>query len=120
MSGAGSRISISAPHRIHRMWRPWSLMARDSITLARGTSDGARRTSAPGVRPPSRTRHGQPLLIDRAVFGELRAADPATGAKPVVRAHASAAGDLPIEDEGAFIDVDTVDDFKRIGGDGVD
>ena len=32
------------------------------------------------------------MLIDRSLFDALRRADPASGAKPVVRAHASARG----------------------------
>jgi CTP:molybdopterin cytidylyltransferase MocA len=52
-------------------------------------------------------------LIDRALFAELRAADPAIGAKPIVRAHASAAGDLEIDDDGAFVDIDTRDEYER-------
>ena len=53
------------------------------------------------------------MLIDRALFGALRAAHPATGAKPVVRAHASAPGDVATDDEGAFVDIDTEDDYER-------
>lgn len=73
-----------------------------------------RETGVPVVRPTSGARHGHPLLIDRSLFAELRAADPASGAKPIVRAHASAAGDLPIADEGAFLDVDTAEDYERL------
>lgn len=73
-----------------------------------------RETGAPVVRPTSGARHGHPLLIDRSLFAELRAADPASGAKSIVRAHASVAGDLPIADEGSFLDVDTVEDYERL------
>jgi molybdenum cofactor cytidylyltransferase len=73
-----------------------------------------RQTRAWVVRPTSGERHGHPLLIDRSLFDALRAADPATGAKPIVRAHASPAGDLEIADEGAFTDIDTADDYGRI------
>ncbi|OFW13143.1 MAG: hypothetical protein A3F69_00840 [Acidobacteria bacterium RIFCSPLOWO2_12_FULL_66_10] len=57
-------------------------------------------------------------IVDRtrALFPELRAADPSEGAKPVVRAHASPEGDLDIADEGAFTDIDTVADYERIAG----
>src|SRR6202008_4925097 len=41
-----------------------------------------RETHAPIVRPTSGDRHGHPLLIDRSLFAELRAADPESGAKP--------------------------------------
>jgi molybdenum cofactor cytidylyltransferase len=78
----------------------------------RAVLDCYRKTRAPIVRPTSGARHGHPLLIDRALFDELRAADPSTGAKPVVRAHASAAGDIEIADEGAFLDIDTEDDYR--------
>ncbi len=65
------------------------------------------------VRPTSPPRHGHPLLIDRSLFDALRRADPADGAKSVVRAHASPDGDLPIADEGAFTDIDTAEEYDR-------
>jgi molybdenum cofactor cytidylyltransferase len=96
-----------------------------SPVTVRAVIDGYRRTRAPIVRPTSGDRHGHPLLIDRSVFGALRAADPSTGAKPIVRAHATAEGDIAIDDEGAFTDIDTEDDYRRtisnpsrFGGDG--
>ena len=55
-----------------------------------------------------------PVLIDRSVFDLLRRADPAAGAKPVVRAHATPAGDVAVTDEGAFTDVDTPDEYERL------
>jgi len=85
-----------------------------SAATVRAVIDRYRATGAPIVRPTSGPRHGHPLLIDRSLFGELRAADPASGAKPVVRAHASAEGDVEIEDEGAFADVDTVEEYRRL------
>jgi molybdenum cofactor cytidylyltransferase len=84
-----------------------------SAATVRAVIDAYHRTHAPIVRPTSGSRHGHPLLIDRVLFGALRAADPAMGAKPIVRAHASAAGDIAIDDEGAFVDVDTEEDYRR-------
>ena len=84
-----------------------------SEATVRAVVDGYRRTRAPIVRPTSGDRHGHPLLIDRSVFDALRAADPAAGAKPIVRAHASAIGDIAIEDEGAFLDVDTEEEYRK-------
>jgi molybdenum cofactor cytidylyltransferase len=66
-----------------------------------------RAEAAPVVRPVNGSRHGHPVLIGRQLFPLLRAADPATGAKPIVRAHASAAGDVEVADEGSFTDIDT-------------
>ena len=73
-----------------------------SAETVRAVLDRYRLTHAPIVRPTSGARHGHPLLIDRSLFDALRAADPDAGAKPIVRAHASAAGDIDIADEGAF------------------
>ena len=84
-----------------------------SAATVRAVVDHYRRTRAAVVRPTSGARHGHPLLIDRALFGELRAAEHDSGAKPIVRAHASAAGDLPIADEGAYLDIDTVEEYAR-------
>jgi molybdenum cofactor cytidylyltransferase len=85
-----------------------------SAATIRAVVDHYRRTHAPVVRPASGARHGHPLLLDRSLFDALRAADDQAGAKPVVRAHASTAGDIPIDDEGAFVDVDTAEDYSRL------
>jgi CTP:molybdopterin cytidylyltransferase MocA len=84
-----------------------------SASTVRTVIDTYRRSRAPIVRPTSGDRHGHPLLIDRALFDALRAADPATGAKPIVRAHASAVGDIAVDDEGAYTDIDTEDDYRK-------
>jgi molybdenum cofactor cytidylyltransferase len=73
-----------------------------------------RATAAPLIRPVSGDRHGHPVLIDRRLFEALRHADPIQGAKPVVRANASAAGDVEVNDEGAFLDVDTPEDYAAL------
>ena len=85
-----------------------------SAATVRTVLDCYRRTHAQVVRPTSGTRHGHPLLIDRSLFDALRAADPAAGAKPIVRAHASPAGDVAVDDEGAFTDIDTPEDYERL------
>jgi molybdenum cofactor cytidylyltransferase len=84
-----------------------------SAATVRVVVESYHRTHAPIVRPTSGERHGHPLLIDRSLFAELRAADPSAGAKPIVRTHASAAGDIAIDDEGAFLDIDTEDEYRR-------
>ena len=84
-----------------------------SVATVRAVVDAYARTHAPIVRPTSGERHGHPLLIDRSLFAALRDADPVSGAKPIVRAHASPAGDIAIDDEGAFIDIDTEEEYRR-------
>jgi CTP:molybdopterin cytidylyltransferase MocA len=61
-------------------------------------------------------RHGHPVIFDRAMFAALRAADPATGAKAVVRARQHEIVNVPVEDEGAFVDLDTPEDYRRWSG----
>ncbi len=73
-----------------------------------------RRTHAPIVRPVRGSSHGHPVLIDRMLFDEIRRADPAVGVKPIIRTHASPAGDVEIDDMGAFTDIDTPEDYQRV------
>jgi molybdenum cofactor cytidylyltransferase len=75
-----------------------------------------REHGAPIVRPVSNGRHGHPVIFGRELFAELERADPAQGAKPVVRAHAATMIEVPIEDEGAFTDIDTPEDYERFIG----
>ena len=75
-----------------------------------------RETHAPVVRPVQGDEHGHPVVIDRSLFTALRHADPAHGAKPIVRAHVSPAGDVLVDDRGAFDDVDTPADYLRLFG----
>jgi molybdenum cofactor cytidylyltransferase len=87
-----------------------------SVTTIRTVIDRYQETHASVVRPTEGERHGHPLLIDRSLFGALRTADPATGIKPVIRAHASERGDVPVAEEGPFIDIDTEDDYRNLIG----
>jgi len=87
-----------------------------SAATIRAVLERYRATHAPVVRPVRGARHGHPVLIDRSLFDEIRAADPLHGAKPIVRAHVTAAGDVEVDDEGAFCDIDTPDDYKRVVG----
>ena len=75
-----------------------------------------RDCAAPVVRPVSNGRHGHPVIFGRELFDELRRADPAHGAKRVVRAHAAEMIEVPIDDEGAFTDIDTRDEYERFIG----
>ena len=73
-----------------------------------------RQSRAPIVRPVDGDRHGHPVIFDRAVFDDLRRADPAVGAKAVFAAHASRRLDVPIKDDGAFLDIDTPTDYRIV------
>lgn len=75
-----------------------------------------RETRAPVVRPVRGNEHGHPVLIDRSLFQALRAADPNRGAKSVVRGNVSPAGDVTVTDPGAFMDLDTPEEYERAFG----
>jgi molybdenum cofactor cytidylyltransferase len=70
------------------------------------------RSGAPIVRPVAGGRHGHPVLFARRVFDDLRRADPASGARAVVRAHAGEVRDVRVDDEGACRDIDTPGDYE--------
>jgi molybdenum cofactor cytidylyltransferase len=75
-----------------------------------------RETGAPVVRPTVGARHGHPVLFDRVVFDELRRAPLDEGAKSVVHAHADRVVNVPVDDQGCLVDVDTPEDYKRLAG----
>jgi nicotine blue oxidoreductase len=65
------------------------------------------------ARATHRGRHGHPVLFTRAMFDELRSADPAVGARAVVRADPSRVRDVEVDEAGVTIDIDTPEDYFR-------
>jgi molybdenum cofactor cytidylyltransferase len=86
------------------------LVATQTIAAVRSAYE---RTRAPIVRPARGARHGHPVLFDATLVPELRGADPAQGAKAVVHAHADSVVNVDTADEGAFLDIDTPDEYDR-------
>ena len=85
-----------------------------SPSTVRSVLDAYRaKPGAPLVRPRQGNRHGHPVIFNHSIFGELRRADPSMGAKPVVHAHAAEEVHVDVDDEGAFIDIDTPEDYER-------
>jgi molybdenum cofactor cytidylyltransferase len=72
------------------------------------------RQLAPVVRPAVGGRHGHPVLFDRSLFDELRRAPLDHGARAVVHAHADRVVNVPVEDEGCLVDVDTPADYQAL------
>jgi molybdenum cofactor cytidylyltransferase len=68
-------------------------------------------SQAPILRAVCGGRHGHPVIFSRAVFEDLRRADPAVGARAVVRAHGAV--DVEVNDRGVLEDVDTPEDYER-------
>ena len=91
-----------------------------AVSTVRAVVERYLATRAPVVRPVRNLgderpgQHGHPVLIDRRLFDLLRQGDPALGAKAVVRAHASPAGDVAVDDDGAFADFDTPIEYERL------
>jgi CTP:molybdopterin cytidylyltransferase MocA len=69
-------------------------------------------SSAPILRATYGDRHGHPVVYRRELFDALRHADPATGAKTVMRVHKIE--DVDAGDPGVVEDVDTPDDYGRV------
>jgi CTP:molybdopterin cytidylyltransferase MocA len=72
----------------------------------------ARSSSAPILRAVHGGRHGHPVIFKRDVFGALRAADLAVGARAVLRTHE--VENVEVDDAGVCVDVDTPDDYGRL------
>lgn len=89
------------------------LVTADTVAIL---LDRFNRTAAPIVRAVHDGVHGHPVLFARAVFGELRHADPAVGAKQVLRAHEGAILNVEAGDPGVVTDVDTPEDYERLFG----
>ena len=73
-----------------------------------------RRTRAPIVRPADGQRHGHPVIFDRAVFEDLRSADPDIGAKAVFATYRDRVLNVEVKDAGAFEDIDTPEDYEKL------
>jgi molybdenum cofactor cytidylyltransferase len=73
-----------------------------------------RSSAAPIVRAVHVHRHGHPVIFSREVFEDLRHADPALGARAVLRAHAVRLVDVEVEDPGVLGDVDTPADYDAL------
>jgi CTP:molybdopterin cytidylyltransferase MocA len=64
------------------------------------------------IRAVHQGRHGHPVVFKRELFDALRRADPAVGAKEVVRA--AAIENVEVDDPAVVEDVDTPDDYARL------
>ena len=64
------------------------------------------------VVPVHDGQRGHPVLFSSELFGELRTADSSVGARQVVRAHAHNVEEVPTEDEGVLVNIDTPEDYR--------
>ncbi len=68
----------------------------------------------PIVRPAVGDRHGHPVLFDRSVFDALRHAPLTEGARAVVHANADRIVNVPVDDQGCLLDIDTPADYDAV------
>lgn len=72
---------------------------------------------APIVRPVYHAQPGHPVLFARDVWDELMETDLEQGAREVIHRHHAEIRDVPVDDRGVTVDVDTPDDYEReVGG----
>lgn len=72
----------------------------------------ASQCAAPVVRAAYRGRHGHPVVFKREMFGALRAADPAAGAKAVLQQ--VTVEDVEADDPFVLRDVDTPEEYQQL------
>jgi molybdenum cofactor cytidylyltransferase len=81
-------------------------------STVRALLERAGRSSASVLRAVYRGAHGHPVIFTRGVFGALRAADPALGAKAVLRhVHVE---DVEVDDPFVARDFDTPDEYEQL------
>jgi molybdenum cofactor cytidylyltransferase len=65
------------------------------------------------VTPVSDGRRGNPVLWSRRFFGELMTLDGDIGARHLIARHNEAVTEVPVEGQGAFLDIDTPDALEQ-------
>jgi molybdenum cofactor cytidylyltransferase len=109
-------LDLPAPARIEAAVIALIDVPLVSAETVRTLLDAWNESRAPIVRPARGGEHGHPVIFDAAIFDELRRADLNVGAKAVVRAHEAQLVNVPIDDAGAYQDIDTPEDYARVVG----
>jgi CTP:molybdopterin cytidylyltransferase MocA len=89
------------------------LPAVDPLTIS-AIAEAWERTNAPLVRPARLGRHGHPFVVGHAALDALRRAPHTTTIRDVLQPFVAHAIDVVTDDDGAFEDVDTPDDYARL------
>jgi len=74
------------------------------------------RSSRPILRVTHQGRHGHPVLFRASMFQVLQAADPALGARAVLREDPSRVEDLEVDDPGVLRDFDYPAEYRALVG----
>lgn len=99
----------------------WALVALVDVPAVRSATitrliDETRAGGWLAVRPAYGHRHGHPVLWHRDTLARLEGADPALGARPVMRGLAAEGRvrDVEVDDEGVCRDIDTPEDYAAL------
>ncbi len=65
------------------------------------------------VVPTHGGRRGHPLILDASLLPELLSDELPEGVRTLVRRHSSERMEIPVEDEGVLVDIDTLPDYRR-------
>ena len=57
---------------------------------------------------------GNPVLLDRSLSAQMESLRGDVGCRGLVAAHAAEVVEVPVDDPGILIDVDTADDLRRV------
>lgn len=76
--------------------------------------DRQRATGARIVLPVYRRVRGNPVLLHRSLAGEIERITGDAGCRPIVAAHADEVVEVPVEDPGILIDIDTPEDVGAL------
>jgi len=76
--------------------------------------DGYRRTRVPIVLPTYRGRRGNPVVIDRMLFGRIESLTGDMGARALFEEYADAIVEIEVKDDSILFDVDTWEDYEEL------
>jgi molybdenum cofactor cytidylyltransferase len=72
--------------------------------------------AAPIVLPEHDGRSGHPVLLARALYGELETTTLPEGVRSLLAAHEADIERVPVDDAGVLLDVNSPDDYRRATG----
>lgn len=77
--------------------------------------DERHRTGAAVVVPTFEGSRGNPVLIDRSLFAEMRDIRGDVGFRAIFGEHAQSLVKLDVDDRGVIVDIDTKEDYDALG-----
>jgi molybdenum cofactor cytidylyltransferase len=80
----------------------------------RAALDAFTQQDEPVLRVTYRGQHGHPVIFGARVFPALRHADPAQGARAVIRQDPSLVRNLEVDDPGVLRDIDLPEEYRRL------